>query len=116
MLDVAPVNPSGYDLSFASFRVGGLCAYAVGAGYKATLTRKIHGAKDHKDSTVRLKLTEAPGVQFDFSGVMQSYRSIAGTYSGGGAYCPDSGSFLAKPAVSIAGSYFDVRPSGCITS
>jgi hypothetical protein len=100
---------NNYDLFFASFQVGGFCSDAVGAGYQVTLDGKIQGGNDHKASRIRLTLTQAPGVQFDFTGTMQADGSLSGTYSGGGTYCPDSGSFLAKPAVSMSGKYYDPR-------
>ncbi|HET7208424.1 MAG TPA: hypothetical protein VFI95_17740 [Terriglobales bacterium] len=105
--------PYVYDLFFANFQVGGFCAYAVGSGYQATLAGNVQAGNDHKVSRIKLRLTEAPGVQFDFIGTLQADGSLSGTYSGGGTYCPDTGSFLAKPAVSMAGSYCD--PQGEIT-
>jgi len=105
--------PGIYDVELATFQVGGPCSYAAGLGYPATLTGKVQ-TTTHRGSRVMLKLTETPGVEFNFDGVIQSDGSITGTYTGGGAYCSDSGSFVAKPAVSLVRSY--VRANlGCIT-
>jgi len=108
------VYPGFYDVELATFQVGGLCAYAAGSGYSVALTGKVQTANPHRPSRVTLKLVEAPGINFDFEGVLQSDGSITGTYGGGGRYCPDSGSFIAKPAVSLTGSYFNAN-NGCIT-
>jgi hypothetical protein len=108
-------QPDSYDLYEANYQVGGLCGYAVDAGYLFNLTGKVQTENDQRLSRVTLKLTEAPGVQFDFTGKVQSDGSITGAYSGGGTYCPDSGSFVAKPAVSIPVGSYDEDTLGCVT-
>jgi hypothetical protein len=108
------VYPGFYNVELATFRVGGLCSYAAGLGYPPTLTGRVQTTNTHRASRVMLKLIEAPGVQFNFNGVLQTDGSITGTYTGGGTYCPDSGSFVAKPAVSMAGTYI-MANAGCIT-
>ena len=101
------------DLFFLNnLQFGGLCSSV--ANSSATLTGRVLTKNPHRPAHVGLTLTEAPGVQFDFSGALQSDGSITGTYSGGGTTCADSGSFVAKPAVSMAGSYVNLN-SGCIT-
>jgi len=113
---VYPGPPLSHDLFFLiSFQVGGLCSSVANTSFPPTLVGRVQTKNPHEPAQVGLTLKEAPGVEFDLDGTLQSDGTITGTYSGGGTNCADSGSFVAKPAVSLSGSYFNFSPGGCIT-
>jgi len=82
------------------FSPGGDCNSFTGGETVVSLTGTIDA-----QNNFTFNLIENGVPPFSGTGTLQSDGSLTGTYSGGGNVCPDSGTFVAKPAVSLAGNY-----------
>jgi hypothetical protein len=99
LISIEFVN-SANDFSSMSYVVGGFC----GNGSTPSLTATVNS-----NNQLTFTLDEGGGAVFTGTGTLQSNGTITGTYSGGGSVCPDSGSFVAKRAVSLTGNYANNR-------